>query len=188
MTTNPATSNKRRVLLESANQIILTSGAAHLTLDAVAREAGVSKGGLLYHFPTKEALLIGLIEHLIAEFDNAIAQEMARDAAGDTPGRWLRAYVRVTFDFEQLQLLDLSAGLLAAAAADPALLAPMRAAFDRWQQRAEQDGIDPARATIIRLATDGFWFTDLLGLTPLDQPARERLSATLLALTMEGSS
>ena len=36
-------------------------GVAKLTLEAVAKEAGVSKGGLLYHFSNKEALIEGMI-------------------------------------------------------------------------------------------------------------------------------
>ena len=40
----------------------LTSGAVHLTLDAVAERAGVSKGGLLYHFPSKESLLQAMVD------------------------------------------------------------------------------------------------------------------------------
>ena len=38
-------------------------GAARLTLSAVAEEAGVSKGGLLYHFGTKEQLYAEVIRH-----------------------------------------------------------------------------------------------------------------------------
>ncbi|MDO8275460.1 MAG: TetR/AcrR family transcriptional regulator, partial [Serpentinimonas sp.] len=43
----------RNALLEATNTVILRDGIAHLTLEAVAKEAGVSKGGLLYHFPSK---------------------------------------------------------------------------------------------------------------------------------------
>ena len=43
----------------------LPSGATQsLTLDAVGAATGVSKGGVLYHFPTKEALVAALVEQL----------------------------------------------------------------------------------------------------------------------------
>ena len=48
----------RERILEAAERVITEVGAAHLTLDAVAQAAGVSKGGLLYHFPSKESLLV----------------------------------------------------------------------------------------------------------------------------------
>lgn len=49
--------SKRTTILQVACRLVRKLGASHLTLDAVAKEAGVSKGGLLYHFPTKEALI-----------------------------------------------------------------------------------------------------------------------------------
>ena len=52
-----AGNNKRAFILEAAAGIVEASGAAHLTIDAVAAAASVSKGGVLYHFPSKQALL-----------------------------------------------------------------------------------------------------------------------------------
>src|SRR5687768_15624169 len=47
----------RERILEAAERVVGDVGAARMTLEGVAQAAGVSKGGLLYHFPTKEALL-----------------------------------------------------------------------------------------------------------------------------------
>lgn len=49
--------SRRDAILKVACRLVRTMGASHLTLDAVAREAGISKGGLLYHYPTKDALI-----------------------------------------------------------------------------------------------------------------------------------
>ena len=35
----------------------------------------MSKGGLLYHFGTKEALIKGMVERLIEEFDDLMAAQ-----------------------------------------------------------------------------------------------------------------
>ena len=56
----------REAMLDAAQAVVLKQGAASLTLDAVAREAQVSKGGVMYHFPTKQALLTALGERMIA--------------------------------------------------------------------------------------------------------------------------
>ena len=48
-------------ILDAAEAIVRRAGVAALTLEAAAREAGVSKGGLLYHYGSKEALLTGLL-------------------------------------------------------------------------------------------------------------------------------
>ncbi|WP_371362004.1 hypothetical protein SRRS_32680 [Sporomusa rhizae] len=43
-------------ILRAAAEIINVEGVFSLTLEAVAKKAGISKGGLLYHFPTKDDL------------------------------------------------------------------------------------------------------------------------------------
>ncbi len=181
--TTRSRADTRRALLLAAAQVVRAEGAAGLTLEAVARAAGVSKGGLLYHFPTKDALIEGMIADLLERFEADVEAAMRGDDAPD-PGRWLRAFVRVSFATPPPDL-DLTAGLFAAAATNPALLAPMHAAFARWQRRAEADGLDPALATLVRLATDGLWFADLFGAAPPSGAARERVQDALLRLTRE---
>jgi len=44
-------------IIAAARRIVQRDGVAHLTIEAVAREAGFSKGGVLYHFPTKDSLI-----------------------------------------------------------------------------------------------------------------------------------
>ena len=51
----------REEILEAARAVLLRSGVASMTLDAVAREVGVSKTALYYYFPSKDALLFELI-------------------------------------------------------------------------------------------------------------------------------
>ena len=79
-------------LLESAATIAGRDGIASLSLNAVAREAGVSKGGLLHHFPNKQALIFALFARLLAIMEEAIAELMAADNV--SYGRFTRAYLR----------------------------------------------------------------------------------------------
>ena len=173
----------RNALLEAANTVILRDGIAHLTLEAVAKEAGVSKGGLLYHFPSKEALIRGLLEHYLALFEAELSRRTAHDP--DAQGRFSRALIGATFDADPHQPL-LRAGLLAALALNPELLKPVRVAFEGYQQRIEGDGLEPAHATLLRLAADGLWFADLLHLAPPAGALREQLRQRLLALSNRG--
>ena len=53
----------REKLCETAIEIAAREGLAAMTLDNVARHAGVSKGGVTYHFPSKEKLVEGVVEH-----------------------------------------------------------------------------------------------------------------------------
>jgi|AntRauTorcE11898_2_1112593.scaffolds.fasta_scaffold12005_3 AcrR family transcriptional regulator len=171
-----ARNNARQRILDASLTVSLRNGAAHLTLDAVAAEAGVSKGGLLYHFADKQALLAGLLEAALQHFDDAVLQ---RAAADSRPGALVRAYAEAS-ESTASALPDLFPALLAAAAHDPALLAPAQDHFRRWQQRLEADGVDPVDALLVRLAADGLWFADAYGLAPPTGARRRALLARLV--------
>lgn len=169
-------------LLEAANRIVQRDGAAQLTLDAVAAEAGVSKGGVLYHFPGKDALIRAMLDLLLYGFDDELVEAPDEIPQHDGPGQWLRGYIKASVHVDADER-DLKAALLAAAAANPDLLEPMRERYRIWQARAEDDGIDPALATLLRLAADGLWIADLLDLAPPTDELRARVVNRMLALT-----
>jgi AcrR family transcriptional regulator len=145
---------KREALLDAAECVLFEHGTQALTLAAVAERAGVSKGGLLYHFPTKEALIKGLVARVIEEFDTLVASY-----EDDTPGSYSRAYVEATFavitDTEAARTRRRWAGITAAAA-DPALIAPLREAMARWH-RCDPEEPDPVSGMVVRLAAEGLW-------------------------------
>lgn len=170
----------RDAILSAAANIVLKQGASRMTLEAVAEEAGVSKGGLLYHFPSKEALIQGMIEQMNQEFKARIFNEYEKDDFGTNQGRWLRALIKATFTSTHLEL---SAGLIAAVLYNPQLLEPNRQSYETRQSLIEQDGIDPVLANIIRLAVDGLWFSELLAFAPPHESLKAQLMEALLALT-----
>lgn len=53
--------SSRERILDAASELVRELGAARLTLDAVAERAKLSKGGLLYNFPNKDALLLAML-------------------------------------------------------------------------------------------------------------------------------
>lgn len=176
---------KRTAILTAARQIVRAQGAAHLTLDAVAQAAGVSKGGLLYHFPSKEALIEGMLAAFLDEFDLLLESELTHDPTPDKPGRWLRAFVRATFTQTPLEFGIALAGF-AALANDPLLLNGLHAQYDIWKARAVEDGIDPQTAMLVILATDGLYYGQLLGLQVLDDAARTAMVDRLIAMIDTG--
>lgn len=170
----------RRTLLEAACRLIARAGVTGLTLEAVAAEAGVSKGGLLYHFPGKQELVAGMVGYLVTQAKADKARALADEP--DRPGRQTRSYVRATFAGRR-EHREAAAGLVAALATDPALLAPIRADFADLQRLITADGIDPALATLLRLAADGLWFTELFDLAPPTGDDRDAVLSLLLDLT-----
>ncbi|MEO3808494.1 TetR/AcrR family transcriptional regulator [Sphaerisporangium sp. B11E5] len=139
---------RRDELLNAAEALLAEQGAPCLTLSAVAERAGVSKGGLLYHFSTKEALIRGLIERLVHDFDELVATQ-------DEPS-YTRAYLAATFHAVRSGRLRRWA-VATGAAGDPELLAPLREAMARWHREGLADEPDPMAARIVRLACEGLW-------------------------------
>ena len=173
----------RNDLLGAASRIVLRDGADRLTLDAVALEAGRSKGGVLYHFPSKEALITGMLDACLDGFEAEI--ELLRAELGGGPRSWLRAYLLASSD-PQGQAMIASGGVFAAIAHQPELLRVMRERWIVWQQRADADGVDPTVASIVRLATDGLWLVDALALAPLQGERREAFINALQDMIDEG--
>lgn len=175
--------SKRDFLLTAANTIVQRDGAESLTLDAVVRETSLSKGGVLYHFPTKEALLKAMIEKWIAGFEASIHTNLE---GGTQAGAWLRAFIKSSADEDQ-KLQTNSLAILAAIAHDHELLKLVREHAEAWQQQIAND-FDPARATLLRLAADGLFWAELLDMAPPTGSLRTQVIDLMLKLANEGSS
>lgn len=176
----------RRTILNAANRIVINHGVDSLTLEATAREAGISKGGLLYHFPTKQALIEGMILHYLQRFATDLDASAAAIEPGQ-PGRLTRAYLETTLaDNERTPRLN--AGLLAAIATDPSLLSPVQDSFAEWVAKLNQDQIDPVLTTMIRMVADGFWLVELFGLAPPDAEMKSKVQQRLVELIQKSPS
>lgn len=177
-----AASSRKEALLAAAHAVVLKKGGSALTLDAVAAEAGLSKGGVLYHFPTKESLILGMIQEELdktdRELEAALAAEASASGGSPPPGAFARAYVEVSF--AALEATEAGfGGLLAAIANDLGILDSYRRRTGIWKEKFSADGLDPTRAEIIRLTTDSLFYTSLLGGA---MPSREELPALKAAL------
>ena len=173
------TQTTRQQIIHAAFALIRREGVARLTIEAVAQEAGLSKGGVLYHFRSKESLISAMVASLVERFNADIETARGKEPEGErsAPGSWLRAYIRASIGPAEED--EDTAALLAAVANDPALLAPLQEQYARWQEQAESDGVDPALATVIRLALDGLWMADLFGLAPPQGALRDQVFAAL---------
>lgn len=176
-------SSARDRVLNAAEARLLAMGPGGLVLDAVAADAGVSKGGLLYHFANKEALVAGLCDRMLERFDLELAA--LREHEGGGPGAFVRAYLASTVTAEGKPAdnsAQLMAGLLAVLGRDSGHLAAVRDRFAAWHQALLDDGLDDTTATVIRLAADGLWLSALLGLPQLEGDLGPRTVCALQAL------
>jgi AcrR family transcriptional regulator len=184
--TNDKAQTTRDQILRAAERVVMREGVAGMTIAAVAKEAGLSKGGVLYHYASKEALVQGMLERLIALFEADVEHYAAGDATR-APGRYTRAYVRATLEprgeSASSEVEDVSAAIIAAVSTDPTLLEPLEQRFRAWQEAIEADDVDPVYGTIARLAADGLWLTELFDFYPPEGELRDRVVAEIVALT-----
>ncbi|PRD41632.1 hypothetical protein C5748_20360 [Phyllobacterium phragmitis] len=61
-------------ILDSAEEVLFSKGVSGLTLEAVARHAGISKGGLLHHFPSKGVLETGIEQRFVQTMCERISE------------------------------------------------------------------------------------------------------------------
>ena len=76
---------RRAQIVEAASRVIARKGFHHATLAEVEAEAGISRGMMTYHFPTKDAMIQGVFETTIERLRAAIP----------APDRKLRGMVRI---------------------------------------------------------------------------------------------
>jgi AcrR family transcriptional regulator len=169
-------SSLRERILEAADRVARERGVANLTLDLVAEQASISKGGLLYHFTTKEALLSGMIDRALDRYRTFLKAEV--DRQGNEYRSYLKASVIARKDCDEGS--ECSRAFFAAAANFPDM--PERARIDVKEHfellRADPDRF--ASAAILSLAIDGLHFLELLNLAPFTRKERDAVLARLL--------
>ena len=174
--------SSRKKILAAAADLARQAGPVRFSLDAVASHAGVSKGGLLYNFPTKAKLMQGLVEEYLDEFEQALDA-----AAGPGEGEsLLAAYVRLTASqCETAQ--PAAAWIFAAMAEDPDFLEPIHAFRNRLLDRLRAEASDPTAMMVTFLAVEGLRNMKLFGSKILTPEEREDVVASLLS-TAEAAS
>jgi AcrR family transcriptional regulator len=172
--------SKRKTIIIAASMVVKNNGVEKLTLEAVAKEAGVSKGGLLHHFPNKEALIIGMVEELTNDFFTNVQDRAMRETR--EKGKWSRAFAEA-IDEDLKEGKEIGTALTAALFTNPDILSKFQNQYAMWQKNIENDGIDPVRSTIVRLAADGLWYSEMFGLGVLEVEIRKKVIQELINMT-----
>lgn len=155
-----STDTKER-LLDAFDSLLDERGPSGATLDAVAAEAGVSKGGLLYHFGSKAELIKGSLDRLRTLVDEDVAQLKA--AGEDLHMHYLETSAEVGTPLDR----SLIAASRLAQENDDAKSA-LRETRETWFQVLSDHLGDPDLAMTIELISDGIYFNQNFGLSQDD--------------------
>jgi AcrR family transcriptional regulator len=177
--------NARERILDAAEELVIAHGARHLTFDGLAAQSGVSRGGLLYHFPDKEALLKAMLERLVERTRENKKRRSAQLPAG--VGRQLIAHVQTTTGVKDERLKKIGASaFFALAAHNPALLSPFfKDEYRKLMDDLTSDGQRLERAAVISLACDGLRSLELLSACPFNEEERRRIIEEMIFLATE---
>ena len=180
-------SSKERIL-KAAEAIVARDGAGHLTLDAVAAEAGISKGGLLYHFRTKRHLIAGILQAHCEALHEAHRKE--KEKLGENLKTELEAYLQAMLNSESNPMgnREIGVALIAAIANEPEIVKDVANQFDDMEDRlwGTHSTFNPD-AAILWLANQGLKFFELLDHEPFLSGQREALIQRMIELSRDPS-
>ncbi|MCO5161640.1 MAG: TetR/AcrR family transcriptional regulator [Mesorhizobium sp.] len=177
---NTRRANSRDRILTAAEQVARESGPGSLSLDAVAQRAGVSKGGLLYNFPTKTKLMQGLAARHVEDFQRDLDEAVA---AGEP---LIAAYLRLT-----VYLCDKgenAAWIFSAVAEDPDVLQPIIDHRRRLLDRLKAESANSGAALVVFFSMEGLLSMKLFGTFLLDANERDTLLRQLSRMVEDAAT
>ena len=143
-------------MLDAFEQILLEEGERAATMDATARAAGVSKGGLLYHFASKDALAAGIVERLRTLVD-ADVEMMAASPEGPV-AYFLRSSIMQNDPIDRAILATSRLAQDGNSSASEAL----RDVREKWADAVRPHTKDAASVDLVMLVGDGLYFNNAL--------------------------
>ena len=175
--------DSRELILQAAENIVARRGPAHLTLETAAHEAKVSKGGLFYHFRSKEALLEAMI---LRSTELLLREQMKVEESlnGERNGK-MKANIIGTLRHLEGQRPVLTA-VIAAIASDPKLVEPMRNSIRReFQDLSNGLTLQTEDIAILFLASQGLLLLELLNLSFLTPGQIRKVAQRMLRMVEE---
>lgn len=168
-------------MLDAALAVMNDLDGGSITLDGVARAAGMTKPGLMYHFPTREALLLAIVDHAADRLEQALIEVLDGPADTASPAERIRAYVKVVADGTASRA---EYAIFTEAAYRPELTGPWTQRMSVWLKLPPD--LDPAQRVTLqtaRLAADGLWAAQATGVFPPDSTECAAIVAFLDSLT-----
>ena len=176
----------REFILESAAMLIQEGGADRLTLVDVAVAAGLPPDTMREHFADLESLVMAMVDRMVASFHDAVAEACGDD---ESPGCWLRAYVRTGFERDgNGDVSRVARALLSSTQYQPHFVESVREREVEIQDWINRSGIVPERGIVIRSAMEGIFLSRMFGVELIPADLREIVEAELVALTYPGDA
>lgn len=174
--------SSRSTALDAALSLMASEWGGSITLDGVARAAGITKAGLMYHFPTRESLMLAIVDHAASRLEEQMIEILDKPPHTATPAERMRAYVEVAAHGSASRA---EYAIFTEAAYRPELTEPWTRRLTAWfEVPPETDLLTRARLLAVRLAADGLWAAEATGVFPPAPAERGAVVALLQSLTV----
>jgi AcrR family transcriptional regulator len=161
--------NSRDKIVAAAVDLAKEVGPGHVSLEAVAHRAGVSKGGLLYNFPSKQKLLEAIVADHLDKFENGLLEKT--QMSGGKKDSVIAACVDL-LEMDCKEGKPPASGFLAALVENPDLLRPVREMNRRLVDRIRANASDESSALVVFMALEGLRCLPLLDIDVLTEEER----------------
>jgi len=174
-------SSSRSDIIEAALRVVDTAEGPDITYESVSREVGLSKAGLMYHFPTKDAMMVAVMEHVVDRWKRELIEVLAVPLESSTLAERVRAFVRFAGvgGVTQGEFV-----VFAEAVRRSELSAPWLNWLRTWFGFGATEEAVPL--LLVWLAANGLWIAEASGILNITDAQRERLVENLVGM-IEGS-
>nr|WP_120491274.1 TetR/AcrR family transcriptional regulator [Corynebacterium lactis] len=165
--------SKRTLILDSIVEIIEESGMSDVTYENVATRSGMSKSGLIYHFPSRDDMIRSVHEYMAQRWEQELIDAAGGPAEEVSQANRLRANLEVSINTatraELLMAIDSSS--------DPELREIWAKHLRRWNPPADDIATDPdaCAAFLVQMISDGIWANDYINGFSLSPQQRKAL-------------
>lgn len=176
----------RERILQAAKALAEESTSVHgvtISLESVSQRAGLTKPGLMYHFPTKEALMLGLVEYAAGHWDSLLREHSGVGPENLSVFDRHRAYVTVATTTEVSRA---DYWIFSDALYHPALIEPWHRHLEPWYRLEGTSRTARTLLTAARFCADGAWMSEATGVFAAEDLSSIREHALGLIDSAEG--
>ena len=173
--------SSKEAIFDALERVLCRQGLAATTMEAVAAEAGLSKGGVFYHFSSKKDMLFQLMERYERRFKEHREQIMAE--LPESPSRLLKATIIASVDHPARKHQKI--GNIVALLDDAELREKIQYLKKKIYDEITAEYEHPERVALAILATDGLWVADMFGKPMFTESFKQRIVRELLAIIDE---
>lgn len=162
----------REATMLAIESVVRRQGVGGLSIDAVAKEAGISKSSVVYDFQNKAGLLAAFTRSRIAAHREQLDALLPQD---DAPNRWLRGLLQASEQSPTDEEVSIAMLISSAMSAEEECHALMCEEICQTMGRVAQEADDPRRASLAYLALHGIKSLEFFGFCRFDSESRQEL-------------